>query len=77
MLRIMLPFVLKVDRRNPRTQIGASLCQKILQHRQNRNDAILMTGEAMKVSREREREGGRGRGRDDSGRREEVACSVA
>ena len=73
MLIIMLPFVLKVDRRNPRTQIGESLCQKILQHRQNGNDAILMTREAMKVFRERERE----RERDDSGRREEVACSVA
>ena len=33
MLIIMLPFVLKVDRRNPRTQIGESLCQKILQQR--------------------------------------------
>jgi hypothetical protein len=52
MLIIMLPFVLKVDRRNPRTQIGESLCQKILQHQQNGNNAI-------------------------SGRREEVACSVA
>ena len=54
MLIIILPFVLNVDRRNPRTQIGESLCQKILQHWQNGNDAIIMTREAMKVSSERE-----------------------